>query len=94
MYADDVVVKTRHAGALTVYLRETLKNLRTHNIRLACASVYHPQTNGLVKRANGLVLGDIKPRLVRSLERANKKWVEKLDSVLWSLSTAPNRSTG
>ena len=36
-------------------------------IKLDYASVYHPQTNGQVKRANGLLMSGIKPRLVRSL---------------------------
>jgi hypothetical protein len=64
------------------------------NIKLDYTSVYHPQTNWQVERANGLVFGGIKLRLVQSLEKADKKWVEELDSVLWSLRTTPNRSTG
>ena len=53
-----------------------------------------PQTNGQVERANGLILSSIKPRLIQSLEEADNKWVEELDSVLWSLRITPNRSTG
>ena len=64
------------------------------HIKLDYASVYHPQTNGQVERANGLILSGIKPRLIRSLEEADNKWVEELDSVLWGLRTTPNRSTG
>jgi hypothetical protein len=63
-------------------------------IKLDYVSVYHPQSNGQVERANGLILSGIKPRLVRSLKKANCKWVEELDSVLWGLRTTPNRSTG
>jgi IS30 family transposase len=33
-------------------------------IKLDYASVYHPQSNGQVERANGLILSGIKPRLV------------------------------
>ena len=62
-------------------------------IKLDYASVYHPQTNGQVKRANGLIMSGFKPRLVRSLKESDKHWVEKLDSVLWGLRTMPNRTT-
>ena len=37
-------------------------------IKLDYASVYHPQTNGQVEHANGLIMSGIKPRLVRSLQ--------------------------
>ena len=40
----------------------------THGIRLDLASVAHPQTNGQVERANGIILSSIKPRLVVPLE--------------------------
>jgi hypothetical protein len=39
-------------------------------IRLDLASVAHPQSNGQVEKANGLILADIKPRLVEPLERS------------------------
>ena len=36
----------------------------------------------------------IKPRLLEPLERAAGVWLEELPSVLWSLRTTLNRSTG
>ncbi|KAK1686158.1 hypothetical protein QYE76_047006 [Lolium multiflorum] len=63
-------------------------------IRLDLASVAHPQSNGQVERANGLILAGIKPRLEEPLRRAAGAWADELDSVLWSLRTTPNRSTG
>ena len=41
-------------------------------IKLDYASVYHPQTNGKVERANGLIMSGIKPKLVRSLRELDK----------------------
>jgi hypothetical protein len=63
-------------------------------IRLDLASVAHPQSNGQVEKANGLILAGIKPGLVEPLERLAGFWVEELPSVLWSLRTTPNRSVG
>ena len=66
----------------------------TQGIRLDLASVAHPQSNGQVERANGLILSGIKPRLVVPLERSAGCWLEELPAVLWSLRTTPNKSTG
>jgi hypothetical protein len=63
-------------------------------IRLDLTAVAHPQTNGQVVKANGLILAGIKPRLVEPLERSAGCWVKELPSVLWSLHTTPNRSVG
>lgn len=64
------------------------------NIRLDIASVAHPQTNGQVERTNALVMSGIKPRLIEPLEKTPGCWLDELPSVLWSLRTTPNRSTG
>ena len=61
--------------------------------RVNFASVAHPQSNGQVERANGLILKGIKQRLMRELKEAAGAWVEELPSVLWGLRTTPNRST-
>ena len=66
----------------------------TQGIRLDLASVAHPQSNGQVERANGLILSGIKPRLVVPLERSAGCWLDELPAVLWSLRTTPNKSTG
>jgi transposase InsO family protein len=67
------------------------KNL---GIKLKYASVAHPKSNGQVEKANGFVCGGLKKRLLRPLKRAAGAWVEELPSVLWSLQTTPNSSTG
>jgi hypothetical protein len=63
-------------------------------IWLDLVSVAHPQSNGQVEKANGLILAGIKPRLVEPLERSAGCWVEELPSVLWRLRTTPNRYVG
>jgi transposase InsO family protein len=56
-------------------------------IKIKYASVAHP-------KSNGLVCAGLKKRLLRPLKRAAGAWVEELPSVLWSLRTTPNSSTG
>jgi hypothetical protein len=56
--------------------------------------VAHPKSNGQVKKANRLVCGGLKKRLLWPLKCAAGAWVEELPSVLWSLRTTPNASTG
>jgi hypothetical protein len=51
-------------------------------IWLDLALVAHPQSNGQVEKANGLVLAGIRPRLVDPLERSADCWVEELPSML------------
>ena len=42
----------------------------TQGISLDLASIAHPQSNGQVGRANGLILSGLKPRLVEPLEHS------------------------
>ena len=63
-------------------------------INITYASVAHPQTNGQVEKANGLVGAGIKKRLMSPLERAAGAWADELPSILWSLCTRPKSSTG
>jgi hypothetical protein len=53
-----------------------------NGIRLDLASVAHPQSNGQVEKANGLILAGIKPRLVEPLERSAGCWVKELPLVI------------
>jgi hypothetical protein len=55
--------------------------------KLNVASVAHPETNGQVEKANGLICNDIKKRLLAPLEKDKHAWVDELPSVLWSLRT-------
>ena len=42
----------------------------------------HPQSNGQVEKANGLILAGIRPRLIEPLELATGCWIEELPAVL------------
>ena len=64
------------------------------HIRLDIASVAHPQSNGQAERANQEILKGNKPWLMVPLKRTPSCSVEELPSVLWSINTTPNRSTG
>nr|GEZ06455.1 reverse transcriptase domain-containing protein [Tanacetum cinerariifolium] len=60
------------------------------NITQHFASVKHPQSNGLVKRANRSLGEGIKARL----REGNKNWVEELPHVLWAHRTMIKSSHG
>ena len=64
------------------------------HIRLDVSSVAHP--NLMVKRREPIkrFLRGIKPRLMVPLQRTPGCSVEELPTVLWSINTTPNRSTG
>jgi transposase InsO family protein len=58
------------------------------------AAVAHPQTNGQVERANGMILQGLKPRIFNRLNKSDRKCLQKLPAVVWSLRTTPSRATG
>nr|GEV99443.1 hypothetical protein [Tanacetum cinerariifolium] len=59
-------------------------------IKLASTSVYHPQANGPVERANRSIMQGIKTRL----HQEGVAWVEELPNVLWAHMTTPKTSNG
>ena len=64
------------------------------HIRVDWSSVVHPQTNGQVERANGMILQGLKPRIFNKLNKFGRRWLEELPSVIWSLRTTPSIATG
>jgi hypothetical protein len=54
------------------------------------ASVRHPESSGLVERANGIILLGITKSLVGL---AKGKWTEELIKVVWNHNTSISRST-
>jgi transposase InsO family protein len=74
--------------------RKFLEFCDDHHIHVDWAAVAHPQTNGQVERANGMILQDLKPRIFDKLNKSGRKWLQELPSVIWSLRTTPRRATG
>jgi transposase InsO family protein len=68
--------------------KEYCKNLGT---QAKFSSVYHPQSNGAVERANGLICSGIKKCL---FDQKKGKWVDELPKVIWSHNTTVSRATG
>ena len=58
--------------------------------KLCFASVYHPQSNGAVERANGIIFAGIKKNIT---ELPKGKWIDELPRVFWSHNTAESRTT-
>jgi transposase InsO family protein len=65
-----------------------------YGINIDYAAVAHPEANGQVERANGLILAGLKPRLYEELEDYDSKWIEELPKVVWGLCTQVSRATG
>jgi hypothetical protein len=59
--------------------------------KVVFASVYHPQSNGVVERANDKIFSAIKKRL---LDDKKGKWADQLPEVIWALNTTECRATG
>lgn len=59
--------------------------------KIAFASVYHPQSNGAVERANGIIFSAISKTLF-NLRRG--RWPDELPRVVWSHNTTVSRATG
>jgi transposase InsO family protein len=59
--------------------------------KLAFASVYHPQSNGVVEHANGKIFTAVKKML---LDDKKSKWADLLPKAVWALNTTECRATG
>jgi hypothetical protein len=60
-------------------------------MKIHFASVRHPESNGLVERANGIIITGI----MKSIFNLPKgKWADKLVKVVWNHNTVVSRSTG
>jgi hypothetical protein len=55
------------------------------------ASVRHPESNGLVERANGIIITGIMKSI---FNQPKGKWLDELIKVVWNHNTTVSRSTG
>jgi transposase InsO family protein len=74
--------------------RKFLEFCDKFHIRVDWAVVAHPQTNGQVERANGMILQGLKLRIFDRLNKSGHEWLQELPAVVWSLRTTPSRATG
>ena len=63
-------------------------------ISIDYASIAHPQANGQVERAHGLLLAKLKPRLFDEFKDYSGKWIYELPKVVCGLRTQQSRETG
>lgn len=56
-------------------------------VKIDFASVGHPQTNGAVQRANGVLFSGISKKLLKG------KWVQELTAVVWCHNSSELRPT-
>jgi transposase InsO family protein len=76
----------------TQFDAETFKDFYDRiGTKIHFASVRHPKSNGLVERANGIIMTRIM-KLIFNQPRG--KWPNQLIKVVWSHKTTVSRSTG
>jgi transposase InsO family protein len=64
-------------------------------IKICFASVAYPRSNGQAERANAEVLKGLKTRSFNAkLKACGKKWLDNLQSILWSIRTMATKPTG
>jgi transposase InsO family protein len=73
--------------------RKFLEFCDKFHIRVDWVAVAHPQTNGQVECANGMILQGLKLRIFDRLNKSGQKWLQELSAVVWSLRTTPSRAT-
>jgi transposase InsO family protein len=65
------------------------------SIKICFASVAYPRSNGQAERADAEVLKGLKTRSFNTkLEACGKKWLDNLQSILWSIRTTATKPTG
>jgi transposase InsO family protein len=65
------------------------------DIKIYFASIAYPRSNGQAERANAEVLKGLKTKSFNAkLKACGKKWLDNLQSILWSIRTTATKPTG
>jgi transposase InsO family protein len=76
----------------TQFNAETFKTFCSQiGTKIHFASVRHPESNGFVERANGIIITGIMKSI---FNQPKGKWPDELIKVVWSHNTTASRSTG
>jgi transposase InsO family protein len=76
----------------TQFDAETFKTFCSQiGTKIHFASVRHPESNGLVERANGIIITGIMKSI---FNQPKGKWPDELIKVVWNHNTVVSRSTG
>ena len=62
--------------------RKFIRFYDEQHIRIDWAAITHPQMNGQVERANGMLLQGLKPRIFNRLNKFGVRWLAELPVVL------------
>lgn len=74
----------------TPFLSSSFQDLlRTFGIEHRCSTAYHPQTNGLCEKWNGVLLG-----IMRKYVKNHKQWSQYLSSAVWAYNISVHSITG
>jgi hypothetical protein len=96
-FLQSIVCRFRVLKGITVdngtqFDAETFKTFCSQiGTKIHFASVRHPESNGLVERANGIIITGIMKSI---FNQPKGKWPDELIKVVWSHNTVVSRSTG
>jgi hypothetical protein len=96
-FLQSIVCRFRVLKGITVdngtqFDAETFKTFCSQiGTKIHFASVRHPESNGLVERANGIIITGIMKSICN---QPKGKWPDELIKVVWSHNTVVSRSTG
>ena len=67
-----------------------MQYIEDHGSKVCFASVAHPRSNGQAERANAEVLRGLRTKTFDRLHKSERRWIDELPVVLWSIRMTPN----